>query len=106
MNLSRKDKANFESIFGGNDIFSTIYIIGDSISVEMIVDKINSAVNASFLASCSTLPNNSGIIVRILANSVSEIVTLAEHVTDILRSFTEKNSPITSTTQNSSVNIV
>lgn len=106
MNLSHKDKANFESIFGGKDIFSTIYIIGDSISIEMIMDKINSYVNASFLASCSTLPHNSGIIVRILANDVSEIVTLTEHITDILRSFAKKNSPITSTTQNSSVNIV
>lgn len=105
MNLSHNDKANFESIFGGKDIFSTIYIIGDSISVEMVMDKINLAVNASFLASCSTLPNNSGIIVRILANSVSEIVALTEHITDILRSFTGKNSPITSTTQNSSVNV-
>lgn len=105
MNLNHKNKANFESIFGGKAIFSTIYIIGDSISVEMIVDKINSSVNASFLASCSTLPNNSGIIVRILADSVSEIVSLTENITDIFRSFAEGNSPIKSTTQNSSVNI-
>ncbi|MHB8545173.1 MAG: urease accessory protein UreD [Nitrosotalea sp.] len=105
MNLNHKNKANFESIFGGKAIFSTIYIIGDSISVEMIVDKINSSVNASFLASCSTLPNNSGIIVRILADSISEIVTLTENITDIFRSFAEGNSPIKSTTQNSSVNI-
>lgn len=105
MNLSHKDKENFESIFGGKGIFSTIYIIGDSISVEMIVDKIDSSVNASFLASCSTLPNDSGIIVRILADSVSEIVTLTEHVTNIFRSFAEGNSQIKSTTQNSSVNI-
>jgi urease accessory protein len=107
MNLSHKDKANFESVFGGKDIFSTIYIIGDSISVEMIADKINLAVNdTSFLASCSTLPNNSGIIVRILADSVSEIVTLTEHITSVLRSSAEENSSIKSTTQNSSVNIV
>jgi urease accessory protein len=105
MNLSHKDKENFESIFGGKDIFSTIYIIGDSISVEMIADKINLAANnASFLASCSTLPNNSGIIIRILADSISEIVTLTEHLTSILRSFVEENSSIKSTTQNSSVN--
>lgn len=106
MNLSHKDKVNLESIFGGKDIFSTIYIIGSSIQVEMITDKINLAVqNAFFLASCSTLPRNSGIIVRILADSVSEIVDLTEYITNILRSFTRKNHTIESTIQNSSIDI-
>lgn len=106
MNLSHKDKINLESLFGGKDVFSTIYIIGSSIPVEMITDKINLAVqNTSFLASCSTLPRNSGIIVRILADSVSEIVDLTEYVTSILRSFTQKNHSIESTIQNSSVDI-
>lgn len=106
MNLSHKDKVHFESIFGGKDVFSTIYIIGDSIPVEMITDKINLAVqNTSFLASCSTLPHNSGIIVRILADTVSEIVALTEYVTNILRSFIRKNPSIDSTTQNSSIDI-
>jgi hypothetical protein len=62
--------------------------------------------NTSFLASCSTLPRNSGIIVRILADSVSEIVALTEYVTSVLRSFTQKNHSIESTIQNSSIDIV
>jgi urease accessory protein len=106
INLSHKDKINLESIFGGKNVFSTIYIIGSSIPVEIIMDKINFAVqNTSFLASCSTLPRNSGIIVRILADSVSEIVALTEYVTNILRSFTQKNHSIESTIQNSSIDI-
>ncbi len=86
MNLSHKDKVNLESIFGRKDVFSTIYIIGSSIPVEMIMDKINLAIqNTSFLAGC--LPHNSGIIIRILADSISEIMDLTEYVTSILRLF-------------------
>jgi urease accessory protein len=86
MNLSHKNKANLESIFGKKDIFSTVYIIGNSNKIEKIVEIINSATeNTSLLASCSTLPRDSGIIVRILGNSVSDIMSLTESLTDIFR---------------------
>src|SRR5260370_20919895 len=106
MSLSYKDKANLESIFGGKAIFSTVYIIGNSIQIERIVDEINlTAKNVSLLASCSSLPYNSGIIVRILADSVSEIVSLTESMADILRIFTKKNYKIEPTIQSSSIDI-
>lgn len=106
MSLSHKDKANLESIFGGKNIFSTIYIIGSSIQIERIVDEINlAAKNVSLLASCSSLPHNSGIIVRILADSVSEIVSLTESMADILRVSTKKNYKIEPTIQSSSIDI-
>ncbi|TLX69776.1 MAG: urease accessory protein UreD, partial [Thaumarchaeota archaeon] len=83
MSLSHKDKTNLESVFGRKDVFSTVYIIGSSIQIERIVDEINLATeNTSLLASCSNLPHDSGIIVRILADSVSEIVALTESITD------------------------
>ncbi len=106
MSLSYKDKANLESIFGGKAIFSTVYIIGNSIQIERIVDEINlTAKNVSLLASCSSLPYNSGIIVRILADSVSEIVSLTESMADILRVSTKKNYKIEPTIQSSSIDI-
>ena len=106
MNLSHKDKTNLEFIFGGKDNFSTIYIIGISISIERIVDKINLAVeNTSFLASCSTLPRDSGIIVRILADSVSEIMCLTESLVDIFRDTLKKSHPAEPETQFSLPNI-
>ena len=92
MSLSHKDKTNLESVFGRKDVFSTVYIIGSSIQIERIVDEINLATeNTSLLASCSNLPHDSGIIVRILADSVSEIVALTESITGVLRAFTKKN---------------
>ena len=92
MNLSHKDKTNLESIFGEKNIFSTVYMIGCSIQIEKIVNEINLATeNTSLLASCSTLPHDSGIIVRMLGNSVSEIMNLTESLTSILRDTTKKN---------------
>jgi len=104
MSLNQKDKSNLESVFGGKTIFSTVYIIGNSIQIESIVDKINLATkNDSLLASCSSLPYDSGIIVRILADSVSEIISLTESISGILRSVTKKNYKIEPTISNSSI---
>ncbi len=106
MSLSHKDKINLESVFGRKDVFSTVYIIGSSIQIERIVDEINLATeNTSLLASCSTLPHDSGIIVRILADSVSEIVALTESITGVLRAFTKKNHKEEPAIQNTSIDI-
>ncbi len=92
MNLSHKNKTNLESIFGEKNIFSTVYMVGCSIQIEKIVNEINLATeNTSLLASCSTLPRDSGIIVRMLGNSVSEIMNLTESLTSILRDIAKKN---------------
>ena len=107
MSLNHKDKVNLESAFGRKDVFSTVYIIGSSIQIEKIVDEINLATeNTSLLASCSSLPNDSGIIVRILADSVSEIVALTESITGVLRAFTKKNHKEEPAIQNKSIDIV
>lgn len=85
MNLSHKDKPKLELVFENKNIFSTLYIIG-SLAIEQIVDEINLATkNTSLLASCSSLPHDCGIIVRMLADSVSEIIVLTESITGILR---------------------
>jgi len=106
MSLSHKDKTNLESVFGRKDVFSTVYIIGSSIQIERIVDEINLATeNTSLLASCSNLPHDSGIIVRILADSVSEIVALTESITGVLRTFTKKNHKEEPAIQNTSIDI-
>ena len=106
MSLNQKDKSNLESVFGGKTIFSTVYIIGNSIQIESIVDKINLATkNDSLLASYSSLPYDSGIIVRMLANSVSEIISLTESISGILRSVIKKNYKIGPTISNSPINV-
>ena len=106
MSLSHKDKTNLESVFGRKDVFSTVYIIGSSIQIERIVDEINLATeNTSLIASCSNLPHDSGIIVRILADSVSEIVALTESITGVLRALTKKNHKEEPAIQNKSIDI-
>ncbi|HYL66949.1 MAG TPA: urease accessory protein UreD [Nitrosopumilaceae archaeon] len=106
MSLNKKDKSNLESVFGGKTIFSTVYIIGNSIQIESIVDKINLATKSdSLLASSSSLPYDSGIIVRMLADSVSEIISLTESISGILRSVAKKNYKIEPTISNSSIDI-
>jgi urease accessory protein len=97
MKLSHKDKTSLESLFGGKYVFSTIYIIGSTIEIERIVDELNLATeNTSLLAGCSSLPHDSGVIVRILADSVSEIVSLIDSLTNVLRPF-KKNYKTEST---------
>ncbi len=104
MSLNQKDKSNLESVFGGKTIFSTVYIIGNFIPIETIVDKINLTTKSnSLLASCSSLPYDSGIIVRMLADSVSEIISLTESISDILRNVTKKNYKIKPIISNSSI---
>lgn len=104
MCLNQKDKLNLESVFGGKTVFSTVYIIGNSIQIESIVDKINLATKTdSLLASCSSLPCDSGIIVRILSDSVSEVVSLTESISGILRNVTKKNYTVEPAISRSSI---
>ena len=86
MSLNRRDNPRLESVFEGKDAFSTVYLIGISVSTERIMEEINLATkNTSILASCSSLPHDCGIIIRILADSVSEIITLTESIIHVLR---------------------
>lgn len=86
MSLNRRDNPHLESVFEGKGVFSTVYIIGISISTERIMEEINLATkNTSILASCSSLPHDCGIIMRILADSASEIITLTESIIHVLR---------------------
>ncbi len=98
MNLSHKDKPKLESVFERKNIFSTLYIIG-GFEIERIADEINLATkNTSLLASCSSLPHDCGIIVRMLADSVSEIIALTESITNILRAYAKVDRKIEPTT--------
>ncbi|HKU32733.1 MAG TPA: urease accessory protein UreD [Candidatus Nitrosotalea sp.] len=86
MSLNHKDKPYLEAVFEGKGAFSTVYILGISISTERIMEEINLATkNTSILASCSSLPNDCGIIMRILADSASEIITLTESIIHVIR---------------------
>lgn len=86
MNMNNSNKSIMESIFDGKNHLSTIYVINSELEQEKTDEKIFSLIHdSSMLAGCSTLPNESGLIVRILSDSVDEIVALTENITKILR---------------------
>lgn len=86
MSMDTRDRSGIQSLFGEKDVFSTVYILGAAIPSEPISAVLEAAAKkSSLLAGCSSLPNDCGIIVRVLANSVSEIVALTESVIGIIR---------------------
>jgi len=81
-----KNKNEFAYLFGDKTICSTVYIVTKSIENEKIDHEISSSIkNRSILASCSALPNDSGIVVRILSDSIDEINDLISTITTIIR---------------------
>ena len=81
-----KNGKELEYLFGDKTICSTVYIVTKSVENEKIDHEIRSAIkNKSMLASCSALPNDSGIVVRILSDSIDEINDLISTITTIIR---------------------
>jgi len=67
------NKKRFNSLFGNQNLYSTIYIISQKINSEKLCLKIYDFFKANSLIGCSQLPNNSGVVIRILSNSIDEI---------------------------------
>ncbi len=67
------NKKRFNSLFGNQNLYSTIYIISQKINSEKLCLKIYDFFKTNSLIGCSQLPNNSGVVIRILSNSIDEI---------------------------------
>jgi len=67
------NKIKFSSLFGNQNLYSTIYIISQKINSEKLCLKIYDFFKTNSLIGCSQLPNNSGVVIRILSNSIDEI---------------------------------
>ena len=88
--LKRKEK--FQSIFGSKNIYSTIYIISKSFDSEKLDKEIFSALQKqSTTASCSQLPHESGVIVRILSDSIDDTFDLISKIANIIRMKLQSN---------------
>lgn len=66
-------KIKFNSLFGNQNFYSTLYIISQKIDSEKLCRQIYEFFKTNSLIGCSQLPNNSGIVTRILSNSIDEI---------------------------------
>ena len=88
MNIEPKNKKNlFENLYGKKKIFSTIYVI----SREFVNDKLDSEINELLkkirvIGGVSQLPNESGIIIRILSDSIDQIEGTIFDITNIVKS--------------------
>lgn len=88
MNIEpKKRKALFENLYGKKKIFSTIYIVSKVLDIENLDDKINSLLqNIQITGGVSQLPNNSGILIRMLSDSIDEIEKTTLKITNIIKS--------------------
>ena len=69
----KNNKTKFNSLFGNQNLYSTIYIISQKIDSDRLTQNIYEFFKTNSLIGCSQLPNNSGIVIRILSNSIDEI---------------------------------
>jgi len=82
----KKNSKEFEYLFANKTICSTIYIITKSAKYEKMSSEINLAIKTkSMLAGYSALPYDSGMVVRILSNSIDDIKDLISTIVNIVR---------------------
>lgn len=67
------NKTKFNSLFGNQNLYSTIYIVSQKIDFEKLSLQIYEFFKINSLIGCSQLPNNSGVVIRILSNSIDKI---------------------------------
>ena len=94
MNLEPKSRKRiFENLYGKKKIFSTIYIVSKRFDNEKLDTKIYTLLKKSqIIGGVSQLPQESGIIVRMLSDSIDEIEETVFNITNIVKS--EKSSII------------
>ena len=78
--------------FGNKNNYCTIYIISKVINLENLDSEIFQLLKTKNLMSCSQLPNNSGIVIRILSDSIDEIEDVISAVREIVRKLVPKTT--------------
>lgn len=80
-------REEFDLLFDKKTIWSTIYIITNSIGYEKIDYKIDKAIKDNQVGHTgfSTLPNEGGVVIRILSNSNDKIKSLTGRIVNTIR---------------------
>lgn len=78
----KNNKTKFNSLFGNQNLYCTIYVISKKIDSDGFTQKINDIFKTNPLIGCSQLPNNSGVVIRILSNSIDEINDLVSTISN------------------------
>ena len=86
MNLNpNHQQEKFHSLFGNKTQYCTIFIISHSQKIENLASKINERFKEKDMTGFSILPNNSGIVIKSLSNSIDEINNLISTVKFLAR---------------------
>ncbi len=88
MNIEPKSRKKvFENLYGKKKIFSTVYIISKEFDNEKLDADINLLlIRSQIMGGVSQLPHESGIIVRMLSDSIDEIEEVIFNITSIVKS--------------------
>ena len=81
INLKPKNQhEKFQSLFGNKTYYCTIFIVSHRLKVENLALEINDKFKENHMVGYSFLPNNSGIVVKALSDSIDEINNLISTV--------------------------
>lgn len=78
----KNNKTKFDSLFGNQNLYCTIYVISQKIDSDRLTKSIYDFFKTNSLIGCSQLPNNSGVVIRILSNSIDEINDLVSTISN------------------------
>lgn len=84
----KEQKLQTMGVLGENTVFGTIYILTRADLVEKIYDNTSVLLeNIDMHGGCSLMPDNCGIVVRIVGNSSEDIKTLTHQIIGLVRKF-------------------
>lgn len=93
MEPERIGRDALERLFGGKAIWSTVYAIVDPSIRARVEEEIGSSVQKSpLLAGYSMLPNDCGLVVRMLDDSIDRVENMIMSIAQIVRSLAASNS--------------
>lgn len=82
--IEPRSSKDFDRLFGGKTLWSTIYVVTPD--PEGIDQQVNAAIKEhSMLAGCSILPNDCGLVVRMLDDSIDMVRQLTDSVSGIAK---------------------
>ena len=80
-------KETFERLFGNKMLWSTVYIITPLSNRDAIQKEILDAIeHRSILAGCTSLPNDAGLVVRMLEDSIDKVDDMISVIAGVTRS--------------------
>lgn len=82
----KKQNPQSMGMLGDNTVFGTVYILAKASLAEQIHDATNVLLESTDVrGGCSLLPQNCGVVVRILDNSTEDIKTLTYQIVALVR---------------------